>query len=332
MSMWLKMSRQRGGVSALPGAVALCGLVAVALVVLYGQASADKSAKVSLFPEYGLANPDSASLTKSDVTITVTPLGMSHLYEHPTLFSFDKKQIAEPIAGGINFGTYCEKDYEKRYWWYTFGSGDDYLAVFQVEVRNGTDHILRMKDARIYLELPEDEAATNMTGSPVDVSQPVAAVTKLGDSTLVPNPHPAMPVLPKSAVEGDGSLVHWVTYFEQEAEKKRPKKRFFDNQHTIPIGLASQVIAQNRTTYKLIADTAAEILPGRSLKGILLFPVLVSFENATLSFYEIHTKTDSAGDPIEKATFTFPLKLNRVQMQWDGEKEKRWKLVSAGEG
>src|SRR5512139_1259464 len=65
--------------------------------------------------------------------------------------------IAAPIAGGVNFGTYCAKDYEGRYWWYTFGYGENDLAVFQVAIQNGTDHILRMKDARIYLEVPDHD-------------------------------------------------------------------------------------------------------------------------------------------------------------------------------
>lgn len=55
----------------------------------------------------------------------------------------------------------------------------------------------------------------------------------------------------------------------------------------------------------------------------------VSFDPATVPFYDVHTKTDAAGNPIDKQTFAFPLKLNRVQMQWDDAQEKRWKRVVA---
>jgi len=200
----------------------------------------------------------------------------------------------------------------------TFGVADQNLAVFRVEIQNGTDHILRMKDARIYLEVEDHD--------------PIAAVTSLGNPTLqaVTDPNAPYKVVPTSATEGDESLVHWVTYWEREAERQRPKKTLFDNQYRVPVGLRSQVIAQNRTSYKLVADTNAEILPGKSFRGILLFPVVVSFDTATLSFYDVHTKTDAAGTPTEKQTFTFPVKLERVQMQWDGKQEKRWKKVSTG--
>jgi hypothetical protein len=47
------------------------------------------------------------------------------------------------------------------------------------------------------------------------------------------------------------------------------------------------VIAQNQTAYKLIADTSAEILPGRSLSALLVFPVVVTAPEAHVAFYEL---------------------------------------------
>ena len=298
----------------------LCTFVLVGFVgigVVTGCGGSKKAAKISLFPEYTLTESAARNQTKSDITIRVTPLSKAGMYEHPELFAFHRSEIAKEIADGINFGEYYKKDYEGKYWCYTFGVAEDQLAAFQVEIRNGTDHILRMKDARIYMEVGDRD--------------PVAAVRNLGDPTLMPRPgtEPITPVAPRSALESDESLVHWVTYFEEEAERKRPKKNLFDGHYKPPIGLASQVISRNRQAYKLIANVRAEILPGRSYRGILLFPVIISFDTATVSFYDIHTKTDAAGNPTEKQTFTFPLKLNRVQMQWDGKQEKRWKKVGA---
>jgi hypothetical protein len=286
------------------------------VLTLAGCAGGQKAAQVSLFPEYVLANSAEQTQAKSAVTISVTPLGPSGMYEHPELFAFKKDELPDPIGGEPSFLTYYKKDYQGQYWCYTFGAADQDLAVFSVEIENGTDHILRMKDARIYLE--------------VEGHDPVAAVTKLGDPTLVPATNPALKVIPKSAADGDESLIHWVTYWEQEAEKTRSKHTLMDGLYKIPIGLRSQVILQNRPAYKLIADVGAEILPGKSMHGILLFPVTASFDTATLSFYDISTKTDAAGNPTERQTFTFPVKLDRIQMQFDDKQEKRWKTVSAG--
>lgn len=282
-----------------------------------GCGGSKKAAEITLFPEYVLSERDAQTQTKSDVTITVTPLSKAGMYEHPELFAFHRSEIPKEIADGINFGNYYKKDYQGQDWCYTFGVGDDQLAAFLVEVKNGTDHILRMKDTRIYME--------------VEGKDPIGAVTALGDPTLVPRPgtEPITPLVPQSALAGDESLVHWLTYFEEQAERKRKKHTLFDSQYQVPIGLASQVILNNRQAYKLIADVGAEVLPGRSLKGILLFPVVISFDTAMVSFYDVHTKTDAAGTPTEKQTYSFPLKLHRVQMQWDGDQEKRWKPVGA---
>lgn len=285
-------------------------------VVLAGCGGGAKTAEISLFPEYVLTDPATESQTKSDVTIEVTPLSKADMYAHPELFAFHRSEIAKEIADGINFEEYYKKDFEGKYWCYTFGVAEDQVAAFLVKIENGTDHILRMKDSRIFMEVGDHD--------------PVAAVTRLGDPTLVPRPgtEPITPVAPRSALEADESLVHWVTYFEEDAERKREKHGLFDGHYKVPIGLASQVIALNRPAYKLIADTDTEILPGRTYRGILLFPVAITFPSATVSFYDIHTKTDAAGNPVEKQLFTFPLTLNRVQMQWDDKQEKRWKPVT----
>jgi len=41
-------------------------------------------------------------------------------------------------------------------------------------------------------------------------------------------------------------------------------------------------------------------------------------------FYDITTKTDAAGNPIEKAKFEFPLKYDKIDMFFDPV-IKRWK-------
>ena len=291
--------------------VLLFGLVPAILLGCGGT----KTAKIDVFPEYAVNDPATATQTQSDVAITVAPLSKARMYELPELFAFQKDGIAKEIAGGINFGVHHEKDFEGKYWCYTFGVGEDQIAVFQVEIRNGTGHILRMADARIYFE--------------VDGQEPYPATTRFGEAALVPGTTEIAPVVPTSYKNQDQTLVHWITHFEMEAERKRPKQTLFDSQQRIPIGLASQVIQQNQPAYKLVASPEAEILPGRSLKGILVFPVVVTAPQASVVFYDIHTKADAAGNVTEKQTFRIPLQLRRVQMQWDGKQEKRWKRVGA---
>ena len=139
-------------------------LAALILPAVFAGCATKGPAPVALFPEYVLANSAEQSQTKSAVTITVSPLGPSGMYDHPELFSFKKDDLAEPIGGQPCFLTYYSKDYQDQYWCYTFGVADQDLAVFSVSIENGTDHILRMKDARLYLE--------------VEGHDPIAAVTK----------------------------------------------------------------------------------------------------------------------------------------------------------
>ncbi len=295
--------------------LALASAVVLLAVLAFPGWAVAGGAKTALFPEYVLADTNAATVTKSDVTVTLESLGASGMYEHPELFAFDKDRIPEQIVGGANFGEYFDKDWQKQYWCYTFGVGEDELAVFRVTIKNGTDHILRMKDPRIYIEIEDRD--------------PIAAVTALGNPTLVPVPVQGKPtefVLRPASVEADENttLVYWVTYFELKAEQNRKKHTILDSAYRVPLGIRSQVIAQNKAAYKLISGTDTEILPGKTYKGILLFPVLVSFATATVSFYDVHTKVDAAGTPTEKQTFMFPVKLDRVQMVWDKKQQKRW--------
>lgn len=296
----------------------LCSALAGALLAGLAATAIAGGAKTALFPEYVFADSSQGTLTKSNVTITLEPLGASRVYAHPDLFAFDRDHVPEQIAGGVNFGTYFDKDWQKQYWCYTFGVGEQELAVFAATIKNSTDHILRMKDARIFIE--------------VEGHDPIAAVTALGNPTLVPVPvqgRPTETVLRPTSFEAneDATLVYWVTFFEMKTERDRKKHMIMDSAYSVPVGLRSQVIAQNKAAYKLISGTDTEILPGHTYKGILLFPVLVSFDTATISFYDIHTKTDAAGNATEKQTFSFPVKLDRVQMIWDAKREKRWKRL-----
>ncbi len=284
----------------------LAALCVVFLMVESCGSSAPKIATRS-FAEYTLT-ADQAKQTKKDVTIEVEVLKPSEMYRYPELFSFNRDLASE---GFYNVFVHYPQDEQGKSWCYTFGFGEKYLAACKVKIANNTDHILRMKDARIRLMIPGEE--------------PIEAVMRLGNTVLVQVSKKV--VLPKSYMddaseEGPHSLVYWLTYFEREWERTRKKGLI---SFPYPVGMGSQVIALNKKNYKLINSVDVEILPALTYTGILFFPVAVSeYETAKLMFYDITTKTDAAGTPIEKMSFEFPLKQEAVTM-WYDNRLKVWK-------
>ena len=283
------------------------GLLAAAAFIASCAAGAPKI-PTNRVSEYAMTPPDQGTQAKSNVTIEVEVLSPSEAYGHPELFAFDIKQFPE---SHYTFGTMSmfPEEAQGRRWCYTFGFGEKFLAAMRVKITNNTPHILRMKDSRIYFV--------------VEGEDPMAAVTNLGNASLVnvPTSKGEARWLPRSFVESDNSLVHWLTHFEAEWDKSRKKGLIKLN---YPLGFASLVVQQNRKEYQLINDLSAEILPGFSREGILLFPAIVSWQEARLMFYDITTKTDAAGNPVEKTSFEFPLVREDVDIWFDRE-EKKWK-------
>ena len=249
-------------------------------------ACGQKKIPTTAFKEYTIPN-DLQKQTKQNVTIQTKVIKLSEFKNYPELFKFEKAKIAKFFKNG---SLYFPETSKGERWCYTFGFGEnDLLTAMEVKIKNNTPHILRMKDSRIYLIITEDGE-----------KKPIKAVTKLGDTTpvpLYPNDKHSDIYLPKSAIDEDDSLIHWITSFEANWERNR-EKGLIDFPY--PVGFASQVIDQNKKNYKLINGIDVEILPDFSYSGILLFPVIVSYENPKLMFYDITTKTDPAGNPIEK--------------------------------
>lgn len=261
------------------------------------------------FKDHKLSPGTEAIQKKSDVEIALTSLSASSTYDYPELFTFSLDNLPDNFNSS-HIKTLFPEDYQGNHWYYTFGVSQDVLVAYTVKIKNETSHILRMKDARIYLV--------------AEGQDPVGAVNLLGKTNLVPTQVGKVQALsPRSYLDADGSLVDWVTQVEAEFERGREKGMF---SITYPIGLGSQVIAQNIRSYKLVNDLSREILPKTTFEGILLFPVYCStFEQAKLMFYDITTKTDAAGNPVEKVTFEFPINSFDQQMWFDSEKEQRWK-------
>lgn len=245
---------------------------------------------------------------KNGLSIEVSPLSPQNYYDHPELYGFKKEYLQDAFRKewGTNIGLlFTYNDEKEMFFNYTFGAGENFLSVFEVKVTNNTGHIIKMKDARIYLK--------------VEGESPVKPVVNLGNPNLKmveSQPNKLIP-LPISAVEADHSLIHWVTGIEAEFEKTRPTGLLSIK---YPIGLNSQIIAANKKYYRLISDVDFEILPDDSYSGILLFPVLISYDQVNLKFYEFVTKTDAAGNPTETTNFDFQYKKENGKKWFDRNK------------
>lgn len=224
------------------------------LAVAGFMASCASTAKIQTqhFGEYSVAPPEVASQTKSNVTIAVEVLKPSESLKHPELFAFDIEQFPKSHFTFSTSGMF-PKDAQGRRWLYTFGFGGNYLTALKVKLTNNTPHILRMKDSRIYMVIPGES--------------PTAAVTALGNGSLqnVGSSEKAL-YLPKSFLEKDGSLIHWLTQFENEWKQSRTS---LISLGSYPLGFAALVVEQNRKNYKLINDLAVEILPNFSYDAFL---------------------------------------------------------------
>lgn len=276
------------------------------VVVLFGvcmsllSCAGPQKIMVEEFYQYALAPSTPGTQTKSNVSITVEVLKQTEIYKYPELFAFDIKAVPD-VLPNLSFWSFG-RPYQGKGWLYTFGPGNETLTACKVKIENNTGHILRMRDARIYLV--------------VEGKDPIPAVTKMGDPRLILIDREKKQYLPKSAAERDDSFIHWITYLEQEYQRTRKKGLIsFD----YPVGIASQVVQQNERHYKLINAVDKEILPGFSSEGILLFPVIASFDTAKLMFYDITTKTDAAGNPIEKTQFEFQLNLEKGKVWFDSD-------------
>ena len=260
--------------------------------------------------KYWEQNGSDLKQEKNGLIIEIEPLDMRVSYNHPELYTFQLTDL--PSSWGINVGAFYP-EYQGKRWCYTFGFGEDLLTVMKVKITNNTGHILKMKDARMLMR--------------VEGEDPIKAVTKVGDPTLVdfviPNGNGKTVLLPKSAIEKDESLVHWITFFENNWNQKR-NKGFLSLNYIV--GVPSQVIAVHKKNYKLIGDVDTEILPDDTYSGILLFPRLIGGDpEMIIKFYEFITKVDAGGTPTERTNFEFKFKLAEAS-EWFNRNENKWEI------
>lgn len=260
--------------------------------------------------KYYVADGTELSQTKNGLTIEIIPLSPGLMFKYPDLFAWQINNM--PKDWRINLSTFYKKNPEDgNYYEYPFGAGENYLNVYLIKITNKTGHIIRMRDARIYML--------------VDGENPISPVTNFGDATLVnitpnnSNIFKSNTLLPRSVLNQDRSLVYWVTdiYHEWDVNRKKGFIHF-----VYPIGLPSQILLQNGVAKKLINDIKAEILPDFSFSGILLFPRIIHDNEINIEMYDFPTKTDAAGNVTERSNFNFKLKLKEGTMYYDRNTNK----------
>jgi len=239
------------------------------------------------FTQYGLDPGPSQTQTKADIEISLEIIRPSDIYNYPDLFSFNQ----EELPGGLKDNYDLKRMYPKgplgRQWENPFvgPEGKEQLLLFWAQVKNGTNHILRMGDARIYLIIEGQE--------------PVAAYSTFQE------------------------IFQQAVYFEDVTNQYLSKQGGLIKQQ-LPGGFYPSLVLYHKDSFKLINDLSKEILPGFTYEGLLVFPRFSVSGPAKISFFDITTKTDAAGNPVEKTQFDFSVQPEKVQM-WYDRSDNMWK-------
>jgi len=148
--------------------------------------------------------------------------------------------------------------------------------AFKATIRNNTDHIIRMKDARVYF------VAGNSMEDPVLAYSKESFLSDLGSH---PDVKVHMQNMKTGAGAGSSEAIIAQSYMQA----------------------LSNIVQQNN--FKFINDLGIEILPKFKTSGFLAFPVSPEIaRTGKISFFDITTKVDAAGNPVAKEQFDFEIK------------------------
>jgi hypothetical protein len=278
--------------------VALC---LVALLAGPGMVSAKKKkSKVPMvsYVQYNLDPGPNQMQSKSNIEISLKAIRFADIYKYPGLFAFNAETIAKGSSDPRQVKYLLERMYPKGpdglSWENPFATADGRISLLLLAAKivNNTDHILRMKDARVYL-IPEGKEPLSAIAKFEDLLEVVDVFERLANQHL--------------AEQSQGGLIRI---------GKTPQ---------LPKGFYRTMLTHNRASFKLINDLGKEVLPGFTYEGFLIFPSAPDIQGtAKISFFDITTKMDMAGNPVEKARFDFALKREDGSMWYDKE-EKMWK-------
>lgn len=269
-------------------------LIAVIIIgmafIIYSCASTG-SARIptASFTQYGLEPGPLQTQEISDISISLEVIRISDIYDYPDLFSFSEADFPQYKDNYIFNSQYPTGPLGKK-WEFPFATpdGKEQLLLCWARVQNGTDHILRMGDARVYLIIEGKE--------------------------------------PIPAFNDTQRLFERARYFERRTnEEIQANVGPISLNISLPSGFYPGLVRLHSDSYKLINDLDKEILPSFTYEGLLVFPVVpIKSSEARISFFDVTTKTDAAGNPIEKTTVNFHLVPQEARL-WFDKSENRWK-------
>ncbi|MCK9421231.1 MAG: hypothetical protein M0Q38_01395 [Bacteroidales bacterium] len=167
------------------------------------------------------------------------------------------------------------------------------MAVFMVTINNNTDHILRMNDSRIIFVTPTSD-------------DPKLGLNKESLKSLITE----LPIYNKT-----------VSYLMS----KYPE--------TSPESIKNQVAAALFDIFgkmKIINNLGKEIIPSMKSTGFLLFDISPKkVSEGKISFVDVVSKTDQAGNPTEKVRFDYQTALNYEYYKLGPE--GKWTVISENE-
>jgi len=265
--------------------------LAGAVLIIYSCGTTKNIRKIPTlsFTQYSLEPGPVQTQEKSDISISLEVIKISDIYNYPDLFSFSEADFPEHRENYIFKTQYPVGPLGKK-WEFPFATpdGKEQLLLCWAKLKNETDHILRMGDARIYLVVE-------------------------GQDTY-------------KAFDNPQSLLNAAKYFEiRTNEEMQANVGPFSMDVSLPSGFYPDLIRLHRDSYKLINDLNKEILPNFTYEGLLVFKAVPTTSNeARISFFDVTTKTDAAGNPVEKITFDFHLVPQKVDL-WFDKSGNRWR-------
>jgi len=167
------------------------------------------------------------------------------------------------------------------------------LTAFKVTIYNNTDHILRMGDARIVYINPDSD-------------EPVMALSK--EQILSDIPY----------------RVPFYTDLVAHIQNKYPKT-------PTEVAKGNSLLALTNVTKRLsfMNGFNKEVLPQMKSSGIVLFPIKPEqASQGKISFIDLVSKTDEAGNVLKKVRFDYAVKTFKKYWKKNNQKDKGWVEIS----
>ncbi|MDD3235344.1 MAG: hypothetical protein PHH43_03370 [Candidatus Cloacimonetes bacterium] len=268
------------------------------ILMLVGCASVPKVPKVEYIKSTIAVLDEStpSEQKKGDIILKVTPLDISKELQDPMYMNKVTYHYIPTLSLAEGYVS-KELSLNINFYYET--------TPFEVTIINNTDHILRMDNSRIvYIDPESDEPIVPYTYSKTS-SQGYANMPYL-DQTIS-----SLPIY--------NSIVEYV--------KKTYKP--IDEYHTLGI---SQALTKIREQTKFLNSYGREIMPGMKYSGrIILMMDPEKMSQGTLSFIDLVSKADTAGNPVEKVRFDYRVKPVTYYYKKDPAVSQAWTVITKEE-